>query len=175
MEMSTRWRKELTWRCFLVSAVTIVAVRCLVASCVAKGHCSHLAWASLAWFQQAYPSPYGQTWAFVLLAVLGGWLGSVFTSFNTWVCLVRRRWSRWFSFRILEVCALSALTSAAFFALPLAGRCRPCRTGDGAACVAGEGGFRTFRGLRCAEGQYNDLAVLAFNPQGYVIQVRVMR
>lgn len=27
----------------------------------------------------------------------------MFTAFNTWVCLVRKRWSRWFSFRVLEV------------------------------------------------------------------------
>ena len=54
------WRKELTWRCFLVSAVTIVVVRYLVASCVARGRCAYLQWGSLAWFQQAYPSPYTQ-------------------------------------------------------------------------------------------------------------------
>jgi hypothetical protein len=44
-----------------------------------------------------------QTWAFVLLAVVGGWVASVFTAFNTWVCLVRKKWSKFFSFRILEV------------------------------------------------------------------------
>jgi chloride channel 7 len=44
-----------------------------------------------------------QTWAFVLLAVVGGWVASVFTSFNTWVCLVRKKWSKFFTFRILEV------------------------------------------------------------------------
>jgi len=54
------WRKELTWRCFLVSAITIVMVRYLVSTCVSHGHCAYLQWGSLAWFQQAYPSPYGQ-------------------------------------------------------------------------------------------------------------------
>lgn len=44
-----------------------------------------------------------QIWAFVLLAVVGGWVASVFTAFNTWLCLVRKKWSKWFSFRILEV------------------------------------------------------------------------
>ena len=44
-----------------------------------------------------------QFWAFMLLAVLGGYLGSLFTAFNTWVCVLRKRWSRWFSFRVLEV------------------------------------------------------------------------
>lgn len=60
MEMSTRWRKELTWRCFLVSAITIVVVRWSISTCVAHGHCAYLRWGSLAWFSQAYPSPYGQ-------------------------------------------------------------------------------------------------------------------
>lgn len=44
-----------------------------------------------------------QTWAFVLLAVVGGYVASLFTAFNTWVCLLRKRWSKWFSFRIAEV------------------------------------------------------------------------
>lgn len=44
-----------------------------------------------------------QVWAFILLAVVGGYIGSLFTSFNTWVCLLRKRWSGWFSFRVLEV------------------------------------------------------------------------
>jgi hypothetical protein len=56
----TSWRKELTWRCFLVAAITIVVVRYLVATCVSRGHCAYLAWGSLAWFQQDYPAPYGQ-------------------------------------------------------------------------------------------------------------------
>ncbi|GBF95490.1 chloride channel CLC-c [Raphidocelis subcapitata] len=173
MEMSTRWRKELTWRCFLVSAITIVVVRYLVSTCVAHGHCAYLQWGSLAWFQQAYPSPYSQArgrgerapdvWAFVLLAVLGGYIGSLFTAFNTWVCLLRKRWSRWFSFRVLEVCVLSVLTSALFFALPLAGRCRACTSTDPEHCVSGGAAFRTFRGYRCGAGTYNDAA-------GFVIQ-----
>jgi hypothetical protein len=35
--------------------------------------------------------------------VVGGWVASVFTAFNTWLCLLRKKWSKWFSFRILEV------------------------------------------------------------------------
>jgi chloride channel 7 len=42
-------------------------------------------------------------WAFILLAVAGGWVASVFTAFNTWLCLLRKRWAKWFAFRILEV------------------------------------------------------------------------
>jgi chloride channel 7 len=30
--------------------------------------------------------------------------------------------------------------------------------------------FRTFAGYRCSTGEYNDIAVLAFNPQGFKIQ-----
>jgi hypothetical protein len=44
-----------------------------------------------------------QVWAFILMAVVGGYIGSVFTSFNTWICLIRKRWSGWISFRVLEV------------------------------------------------------------------------
>ena len=51
MEMSTRWRKELTWRCFLACAVSIVVVRECVGKCIGLGHCSNLKWGSLIWFQ----------------------------------------------------------------------------------------------------------------------------
>lgn len=44
-----------------------------------------------------------QMWAFVILAVIGGYIGSLFTAFNTWICILRKRWSGWFSFRVLEV------------------------------------------------------------------------
>jgi len=53
-----------------------------------------------------------QIWAFVLLAVVGGWVASVFTAFNTWLCLVRKKWSKFFSFRILEVTLVSTLHNA---------------------------------------------------------------
>jgi hypothetical protein len=43
-----------------VSAITIVVVRYSVSTCVSHGHCAFLQWGSLAWFQQAYPTPYTQ-------------------------------------------------------------------------------------------------------------------
>lgn len=51
MEMSTRWGKEITWRCFLACAITIVVVREAVNICSIHGHCSALKWGSLIWFQ----------------------------------------------------------------------------------------------------------------------------
>lgn len=51
MEMATRWRKELTWRCFLACAISIVVVRLCVTNCVGHGHCSSLAYGSLIWFK----------------------------------------------------------------------------------------------------------------------------
>lgn len=170
MEMSTRWRKELTWRCFLVCAISIVVVRYSVSECVRGGHCSYLSWGSLIWFQQTYPTPYGQVWAMAILAVVGGWLGSLFTSFNTWVCIVRKRWSKWISLRVAEVCAISVITSIIFFALPVMGECKHCDTQDLTHCIAGDAMFRTFQGYGCQGETYNDMAVLVFNPQGFKIQ-----
>lgn len=53
--------------------------------------------------QQDYPSPYQQVWAVVILAVFGGYVGCLFTSFNTWICIVRKRWSKIMWARIAEV------------------------------------------------------------------------
>jgi hypothetical protein len=45
-----------------VSALTIVVVRWSISTCVAHNHCTYLRWGSLAWFNQAYPAPYGQVY-----------------------------------------------------------------------------------------------------------------
>ncbi len=50
MEMSTRWRKELTWRAFMACAITVVVVRLLNIMCVQHQMCSMLQWGSLIWF-----------------------------------------------------------------------------------------------------------------------------
>lgn len=57
MEMSTRWRQELTWRCFLACAITIVVVRTCVTTCVSHGQCANLKWGSLIWFQVSVRCP----------------------------------------------------------------------------------------------------------------------
>jgi H+/Cl- antiporter ClcA len=49
------------------------------------------------------PTPYQQLWAVMLLALITGYLGSLFTSFNTWVCLVRKKWAKKMWARIAEV------------------------------------------------------------------------
>jgi hypothetical protein len=38
-----------------------------------------------------------------ILAVIAGYLGSLFTSFNTWVCIVRKRWGKRPWGRVAEV------------------------------------------------------------------------
>lgn len=35
----------------------------------------------------------------VIIAVIGGWAGCMFTAFNTWVCIIRKRWAKWFKYR----------------------------------------------------------------------------
>ncbi len=52
MEMSTRWGKEITWRCFLACSITILVVREAVNICNAhSGYCKFLKWGSLIWFK----------------------------------------------------------------------------------------------------------------------------
>jgi chloride channel 7 len=49
------------------------------------------------------PTPYQQVWAVAILACITGALGSVFTEFNTWVCLVRKKWAKSIWLKIAEV------------------------------------------------------------------------
>ena len=90
-------------------------------------------------------------------------LGCLFASFNTWVCLVRKKWAKKFWARILEVCVISVLTSSILFILPIAGQCQPCTSSTPETCIAGASEFVTFGGYRCHEpGHFNDLAVLSY-------------
>jgi chloride channel 7 len=61
--------------------------------------------------QQDYPSPYQQVWAVVILAFIGGYLGCLFTSFNTWICIVRKRWAKKMWARMTEVRGVAVLAS----------------------------------------------------------------
>ncbi|GIL88475.1 hypothetical protein Vretimale_15336 [Volvox reticuliferus] len=171
MEMSTRWGKEIMWRCFLACAITIVVVREAVNICSTHGHCKSLQWGSLIWFQLKFPTPYEQVWAIILLAVVGGYLGCLYISFNTWVCVVRKKWTKFMWARIAEVCAISVATSILFFFMPVAGRCKSCDSKADDVCLSGGAEFKTFQGFHChTDHHYNDLATLVFNPQGYVTQ-----
>ncbi|KAG2428447.1 hypothetical protein HXX76_011567 [Chlamydomonas incerta] len=171
MEMSTRWGKEIMWRCFLACAITIVVVREAVTICSTHGHCKSLQWGSLIWFKITFPTPYEQVWAIILLAVVGGYLGCLYISFNTWVCVVRKKWTKFMWARIAEVCAISVATSIVFFFMPVAGRCKSCDSKSDDQCLTGGAQFKTFQGFHChTDHHYNDLATLVFNPQGYVIQ-----
>ena len=150
MEISTRWRKDLTTRCFLACAITIVVVRSAIIVCKGYGECYELKYGSLIFFdvrgeageegegmlgegggrlrshlvamtapplsplvhplpppsppvQQEYPAHFEQVWAAAILAVIGGYVACLFTSFNTWICLVRKKWAKIMWARMLEV------------------------------------------------------------------------
>lgn len=54
MEMSTRWRKELTWRAFMACAITVVVIRLLNKSMCGHGLydvCKYLKYSSLITFE----------------------------------------------------------------------------------------------------------------------------
>lgn len=82
MEISTRWRQELTWRCFLAAAITVVVVRECLNICklytpgnsglsVDQQQCFFLKWGSLVAFNVQFPTPYLQVWR---VCVWGGGL-----------------------------------------------------------------------------------------------------
>ncbi|GAX84673.1 hypothetical protein CEUSTIGMA_g12094.t1 [Chlamydomonas eustigma] len=178
MEISTRWRKDLTTRCFLACAITIVVVQAAILICNGYGECYELKYGSLIFFNQQYPAHFEQIWAAAILAVIGGYVSCLFTSFNTWICLVRKKWSKIMWARMLEVVCISIGTSIVFYILPTIGSCRPCTNqyiGMGN-CIMGSGTeFQTFNGYHCSHlynssNYYNDMAVLVFNPQGFKLQ-----
>lgn len=107
LEMSTRWRTELTWRCLFACAVTAWVVRSMTALCNRFGDCGFLNWGSLLFFKVTFDSPYSQVPLVVVLGICGGFLGCMFTTINTYIGSRRSRFrhNRWL--RIQEVAVIS--------------------------------------------------------------------
>lgn len=174
LEMSTRWRTELTWRCLFACAVTAWVVRSLTALCKTFGHCGFLNWGSLLFFKVTFDTPYSQLPMVVVLGICGGFLGCMFTTINTYIGSRRSRFrhNRWL--RIQEVAVISIVTSTLALTLPSMGTCinnqAGCTSGDMGQCFPGSERLDKFSMYQCQKGEYNDLAVLIFSSQGYTLR-----
>lgn len=177
LEMSTRWRHELTARTLFACAVVAFVSQ---AAKEARGDSEIFNYGSLLFFQDSlhFPKPYAQLPLMAVLGLLGGFIGCMFTSLNIRLGTKRRSYTSNKKLRLLEVGIVGLLTTALRLILPLLGKCQDClcdpegieNEDDECECAPGAPGLQKFQLYGCDEGSYNDLAVFMFNPQGYLIK-----
>lgn len=96
MELSTRWRIELTWRTFFSTSITVLTLKLISHACDSSDYCrSVLSFVNVAGpgYQYSFTTPYEQLPLIVLLAAGMGLLGSLFVKVNTAIVKLRKQWS----------------------------------------------------------------------------------
>lgn len=173
-EMASRWRPELTWRTLFTCAVVASVVKF---GLELKTCNSFLSYGSLLDFSGGidFPVPVNQVVLVAILGVLGGMVGCMFTSLNIHIGGLRWRYKSFLMMRVLEAGLVSLVTSVLRLSLPFLGKCidssSSCTpTKDCVSLAPGAKDLHSFQFYGCPNGTYNDLAVLMFNPQGFVVK-----
>jgi chloride channel 7 len=106
MELSTRWRLELTWRTLFSTSITVLSLQLLLRSCQRSHVCSSVqSFLSVGGSPHAYSfsQPYSELPWMVLLAAVVGALGSAWVTLNVAIVKLRRYWSHRKGLLLLEV------------------------------------------------------------------------
>lgn len=109
MELSTRWRLELTWRTFFSTSITVLVLRFLSRACKDSRVChsvqSFLSVSGSGDYEYSFTSPYHQLPLLIVFAAAMGTLGSAFVTVNCSIVKLRRRWAHSKALLLLEVCS----------------------------------------------------------------------
>ena len=177
LEMSTRWRSELTARTLFACAVVALVTQ---ACKDVQGKSTMFNYGSLLFFRDSldFPEPYAQIPLMAILGVLGGFVGCMYVTMNIRLGMKRRSYLKNAKWRYLELAAIGLLTTGLRLVLPLLGDCRKCMDCDEDAsgadddchCAPGAPDLQDFSLYGCDKTEFNDLGVLMFNPQGYVVK-----
>eukprot|EP00210_Caulerpa_lentillifera_P000952 g922.t1 len=187
LEMSTRWRHELTARTLFACAVVAFVSQALKD---AEGDSESFKYGSLLFFKDSlhFPKPYAQLPLMALLGVFGGLIGCMFTTLTIKLGTIRRAYTGNKKLRLIEVGLVGLLTTGLRLSLPLLGSCQSCictqddssddesvilsnnANDDECRCAPGAPELQQFNLYGCGANSFNDLAVFMFNPQGYLIK-----
>eukprot|EP00249_Psilotum_nudum_P011129 c22979_g1_i1 orf=744-3236(-) len=176
-EATSWWRSSLLWRAFFTTAVVAVVLRTAMSICK-SGKCGLFGSGGLIMFNIGQSSlEFGviELFPVVILGVVGGLLGSLFTYINGKIV---RAYSHWHSkygpmVKLLQALVVSAITSLCMFGLPLLAACRPCDqiSIESHSYCPTSGGSGNFKQFQCPPGHYNDMAGLFFNTNDDVIRI----
>jgi chloride channel 7 len=113
MELSTRWRIELTWRTFFSTSITVLSLNLLTTGCKRSNMCSSiLSFVNVAGpgYTYNFSTPYTQLPWMILLAAGLGFLGSMFAKLNGKIVRLRMTWSHSKRCLLIEVSIFFALS-----------------------------------------------------------------
>lgn len=176
LEMSTRWRSELTARTLFACAVVSLATQ---AAKDLANKSDLFNYGSLLFFKDTlnFPTPYAEIPFMATLGALGGFVGCMYTTLNIQLGVKRRPYLKNRYFRYGELILIGLLTTGLRLVLPLLGKCRPCICDDPKdpncteCSIPGAPELNGFALYGCPEERtFNDLGVFMFNPQGYLIK-----
>ncbi|XP_011078419.1 putative chloride channel-like protein CLC-g [Sesamum indicum] len=164
-EMASWWRSALLWRAFFTTAVVAIVLRGLIDVCL-RGECGlfgkgglimyDVTSANISYHLRDVP-------AVLLLAVIGGLLGSIYNLLlNKVLQIYNMINTKGIAYRIILACFISISTSCLLFGLPWIASCRLCPSDASEPCptIGRSGNYKKFQ---CPPGYYNDLASLFFN------------
>lgn len=173
-EATSWWRSALLWRSFFTTASVAIALRLAISYCE-SGNCGMFGTGGLIMFDMGFVSievGIMELIPVVILGLIGGFLGSIFTYLNGKIVKAYSHWhGRHGSVAKLgQALLVSIVTSVCMFGLPWMATCTPCPSSlsDDQCPTSGLSG--NFKQFTCPAGHYNDLAGLLLNTNDDVIR-----
>ncbi|KAH7446586.1 hypothetical protein KP509_01G063300 [Ceratopteris richardii] len=170
-ELASWWRSELLWLVLFTTAC-ITVVRQVINNLCEGGKCGIFGNGGLIVFDMSEVSTNMRLMALIpalLLGIVGGILGSLFTYLSGKIMKFYSNWHRKNECvgKVLQALLVSAITSFCAFGLPWLASCKPCPSGAECPSSLPTGIYKRFT---CSSGYYNDLAGLMFSTNDDVIR-----
>lgn len=170
-EGASWWHNFLLWRVFFTTALVAVVIRTAISFCGDK-NCGLYGHGGLIMYNIGNFSVKFRLLELVpvvILGLIGGFMGSLFTFFNGKIVEVYSTWhtKHGRAVKILHGVLISLITSACTIGLPWLGACTACIVEK---CPTNLGSIGEFARFTCPDGQYNDLATLFFSTNDDVVR-----
>jgi chloride channel 7 len=161
-EGSSFWSQSLTWRAFASAMISSYTISFFLSGFAGNwGKLSTLGMFSFGDFnstgQNSRSYVIGELFVFILLGIVGGFVGAAFNQFNAFLTKCRHKWLNSPISQVMDVALVCTLTSVCAYSLPLLlGECRDTPASSPYANSVVQ--------FYCNPGQYNDMATFFFAP-----------
>eukprot|EP00250_Pteridium_aquilinum_P004120 c14352_g1_i1 orf=344-2746(-) len=170
-EMASWWRMALLWRVLFTTACVTVVWQAVNNLCQEQ-NCGIFGYGGLIVFDMSDVSTNMGLMALIpamVLGILGGVLGSLFTFLNGKIVKIYSRWhiKNESLGKVIQALIVSIITSIVIFGLPWLVTCSPCPPTADCPSALSSGAYNKFV---CASGYYNDLAGLMLSTKDDAIR-----
>eukprot|EP00045_Choanoeca_perplexa_P017127 m.242911 g.242911 ORF g.242911 m.242911 type:complete len:811 (+) comp17456_c0_seq2:52-2484(+) len=170
-EGASFWNQALTWKSLFCSMSSAFVLNLLVSG-IQLHEWGQLDSSGLVNFGKFNNESNGRLWnvvdlgVFLVMGALGGVFGAMFNEFNKHLTIYRMKHVKTTGQRIAEALLVAMVATCTVFILAMTmGQCRPISSADHEKDFA-----KDSRSYFCKEGEYNDMATLALNPQEITIK-----